>query len=152
MGVQHLRNRGGDAGLILGVAVSDTSFRSAIAPGFSCDHQRNSKVFQVLVSQIPKTEESIRLSAKRAVLGHAELFEPSRNLYIAARPRADLPCSAQRFSDRRSEVNCPLTFEARLYLQVSRTWEHGKLRRFQATDGSANAGSTAEAPPNRPVF
>ena len=27
-----------------------------------------------------------------------------------------------KISDRRSEVNCPLTFEARPYLQVSRTW------------------------------
>jgi len=29
---------------------------------------------------------------------------------------------AAKISDRRSEVNCPLTFEARPYLQVSRTW------------------------------
>ena len=33
--------------------------------------------------------------------------------------------SDAKISDRRSEVNCPLTFEARPYLQVSRTWGQG---------------------------
>src|SRR4029077_12068628 len=33
---------------------------------------------------------------------------------------------AAKISDRRSEVNCPLTFEARPYLQVSRTWGQGR--------------------------
>ena len=43
-----------------------------------------------------------------------------------------------KISDRRSEVNCPLTFEARPYLQVSRTWGQGGDN-IVGGDGSANA-------------
>ena len=44
---------------------------------------------------------------------------------------------AAKISDRRSEVNCPLTFEARPYLQVSRTWGQGGDN-IVGGDGSAN--------------
>ena len=43
-----------------------------------------------------------------------------------------------KISDRRSEVNCPLTFEVRPYLQVSRTWGQGGDN-IVGDDGSANA-------------
>ena len=45
---------------------------------------------------------------------------------------------AAKISDRRSEVNCPLTFEARPYLQVSRTWGQGGDN-IVGGDGSTNA-------------
>ena len=43
-----------------------------------------------------------------------------------------------KIPDRRSEVNCPLTFEARPYLQVSRTWGQGGDN-IVGGDGSADA-------------
>ena len=46
--------------------------------------------------------------------------------------------SDAKISDRRSEVNCPLTFEARPYLQVSRTWGQGGDN-IVGGDGSPNA-------------
>ena len=36
-----------------------------------------------------------------------------------------VPAYVAKISDRRSEVNCQLTFEARPYLQVSGTWGQG---------------------------
>jgi hypothetical protein len=46
--------------------------------------------------------------------------------------------SDAKISDRRSEVNCPLTFEVRAYLQVSRTWRQGG-ENIVGRYGSANA-------------
>ena len=43
-----------------------------------------------------------------------------------------------KITDRRSEVNCPLAFEARPYLQVSRTWGQGGDN-IVGGYGSANA-------------
>jgi hypothetical protein len=43
-----------------------------------------------------------------------------------------------KISDRRSEVNCPLTFEVGPYLQVSRTWGQGGYD-IVGRDRSANA-------------
>ena len=43
-----------------------------------------------------------------------------------------------KISDRRSEVNCPMTFEVRPYLQVSRTWRQSGDN-IVGGDGSANA-------------
>ena len=44
-----------------------------------------------------------------------------------------------KISDRRSEVNCPLTLEARPYLQVSRTWR-------QSGDNIVGGDGSADAP------
>jgi hypothetical protein len=46
--------------------------------------------------------------------------------------------SDAKISDRRSEVNRPRTFEARPYLQVSRTWGQGGDN-IAGGDGSTNA-------------
>jgi hypothetical protein len=43
-----------------------------------------------------------------------------------------------KIAHRRSEVNCPLTFEARPYLQVSRTWGQSGDN-IVGGDGSTNA-------------
>ena len=43
-----------------------------------------------------------------------------------------------KISDRRSEVNCLLTFEVEPYLQVSRTWRQSGDN-IVGGDGSANA-------------
>ena len=83
--------------------------------------ERDAEIFEVLIGQMTEDRDiDVVLSKALRVLGHAELFEPLRNLLHCGAPSATVvTASRAKIPERRSDVNCPLTLGARPLARIN---------------------------------